>query len=316
MNTGLIAAFGTLLCWTAGTFAFTAASRQAEAGAMNRVRLLHATLLLSLVVVLLYGLAPMELITLPTPYEWFWLGLSGIIGLTIGDFFAFNAYRILGSSRTSLFSAFAPVAALLLGILMLGETINLAGIMGMMISICGILWFIRSTRRTTDESVDRKRISSGILFAIIGAVTQGLGLVCSKKGLNIIHLQGPDLSPVHASWIRIIVAMLAAYSLAVFKRNILAELKTMSTTMVIARPLLIGTLFGPVLGVSLSLVAATQLQVGVAQTIFSLQPLTVMLAATISGKERLNASSVIAALVCVLGVFVLVWRDEISTFIF
>jgi drug/metabolite transporter (DMT)-like permease len=192
---------------------------------------------------------------------------------------------------------------------MLGETMNVAGVIGMAISICGILWFTRATQQTTDESVDRKRISSGILFAIIGAVTQGLGLVCSKKGLNIIHSNGPDLNPVHATWIRIGIAMLAAYSLAIFKRNVLSEIKVMSTTARITRPLLLGTLFGPVLGVSLSLLAATQLKVGIAQTIFSLQPLTVMFAATVSGKEKLNASSVIAAMVSMFGVFVLVWRD-------
>lgn len=311
MNTGLIAAFVTLLCWTAGTFAFTAASKQAEAGAINRVRLFYATILLSIVIVLLYGLSFTQLFTLPSFYEWFWLGLSGIIGLTIGDFFAFNAYSILGSSRTSLFSAFAPVAALLLGMIMLGETMNLAGVLGMLISICGILWFIRTTRRTTDETVDRKRISSGIVFAIIGAVTQGLGLVCSKKGLNIVHNNGLDLNPVHATWMRIFIAMLAAYSLAVFKRNILSEFKTMSSTPRIIKPLIAGTFFGPVMGVSFSLIAATQLQVGIAQTIFSMQPLTVMFAATISGKEKLSLPSVIAALVSVLGVFVLVWRDEL-----
>ena len=311
MDTGLIAAFITLLCWTAGTFAFTAASKQAEAGAINRVRLFYATILLSIVIVLVYDLSIVQLFTLPSFYEWIWLGLSGIIGLTIGDFFAFNAYRILGSSRTSLFSAFAPVAALLLGMLILGETMNMVGICGMFISICGILWFIRTTTRTTDETVDRKRVNSGIIFAIIGAVTQGLGLVCSKKGLNIIHNNAPDLNPVHATWIRICIAMLAAYSLAVFKRNIFSEFKTMSSTPRIIKPLLAGTLFGPVMGVSFSLIAATQLQVGIAQTIFSMQPLTVMFAATISGKEKLSITSVIAALVSMLGVILLVRRLDL-----
>lgn len=312
MNAGVLAAFATLLCWTAGTFAFTAASKQAEPGAVNRVRLVYATLLLSLVVIFFFGVSLSQLFVLPTLHEWFWLGLSGIIGLTIGDFFAFHAYRILGSSRTSLFSTFAPVAALLLGMLMLAETINITGIAGMMISLGGIIWFIRTTQRTRDAAVDRKRITQGILFAILGAVGQGLGLVCAKKGLNIIHTSGPDLSPVHATWIRMSIAALAAYSLAIFKRNVFAEFKTISTTSKAFKPLIIGTLFGPVTGVSLSLLAASQLQVGIAQTIFSMQPLTVMFAATISGKEKLSLTSLIAALICMLGVVVLVWREELG----
>jgi drug/metabolite transporter (DMT)-like permease len=312
MNTGLLAALGTLLCWTAGTFAFTIASRRSEPAAVNRVRLFFATILLSIVVVLLFGLPASELFTLPTAQEWFWLGLSGIIGLTLGDYFSFTAYRILGSSRTSLFNTFAPVAALLLGMVMLGETINITGLTGMLISIGGIVWFIRSTRKSRDESIDRTHLTQGISFAILGAVGQGLGLVCAKKGLNIVHTNGSDLSAVHATWIRMGIATLAAYSIAVFKRNVIKEFITLSSERERFIPLITGTVFGPVTGVSLSLLAAIHLQVGIAQTIFSMLPLTVMFAATVSGREKLNASSVIAALICMAGVFVLVWRDEIA----
>ena len=85
----------------------------------------------------------------------------------------------------------------------------------------------------------------------------------------------------------------------------------MSVTRTIITPLLTGTFFGPVMGVSLSLYAASQIPVGIAQTIFSLLPITVMLAATISGRERINGPSIIAAAICMVGVFVLVWRDEL-----
>lgn len=312
MNTGLIAALGTLLCWTAGTFAFTIASKRSEPAAVNRVRLFFAAFLLSLVVVFIFGLPVSGLFTLPTAEEWFWLGLSGIIGLTLGDYFSFTAYRILGSSRTSLFNTFAPVAALLLGMIMLGETINLTGFAGMLISMGGIVWFIRSTKQSHDETIDRKHLTQGISFAILGAVGQGLGLVCAKKGLNVVHTTGSDLSAVHATWIRMSVATLAAYSIAIFKRNIVAEFITLTTEKKRFIPLITGTVFGPVTGVSLSLLAAIHLQVGIAQTIFSMLPLTVMFAATISGKEKLNASSVIAALISMAGVFVLVWRNEIG----
>lgn len=312
----MLAALGTLLSWTAGTFAFTIASRRSEPAAVNRVRLFFATILLSIIVILVFGLPATELFTLPTAREWFWLGLSGIIGLTLGDYFSFTAYRILGSSRTSLFSTFAPVAALLLGIVMLGETINITGFTGMLISIGGIIWFIRSTRQSRDESIDRTHLTQGISFAILGAIGQGLGLVCAKKGLNVVHVNGNDLSAVHATWIRMGVATIAAYSIAVFKRNIFAEFITLTSEKKRFIPLITGTVFGPVTGVSLSLLAAMYLQVGIAQTIFSMLPLTVMFTATVAGKEKLNASSVIAALISMAGVFVLVWRNEIAACIF
>lgn len=314
LNSGLTAAFATLLCWTVGTFAFTIASKRADPAAVNRVRLFFAALLLSVVVVVFFKVSFVELFTLPTLGEWFWLGLSGIIGLTLGDYFAFTAYSILGSSRTSLFSTFAPVAALLLGMIILGESINGVGIIGMMISTGGIIWFIQSTQKSNDKAIDKSQVLKGITYAILGAVGQGLGLVCAKKGLNITHDTGTDLSAVHATWIRMGIGTLAAYSIAVFKRNVWTELKIITSSKSIITPLLTGTLFGPVMGVSLSLFAASQIPVGIAQTIFSLLPITVMLAATLSGREKINGPSIIAAVICMVGVFVLVWRDELITF--
>lgn len=314
LNSGLTAAFATLICWTVGTFAFTIASKRADPAAVNRVRLFFAALLLSIVVVVFFKVSIVELFTLPTLGEWFWLGLSGIIGLTLGDYFAFTAYSILGSSRTSLFSTFAPVAALLLGMVILGESINGVGIIGMMISTGGIIWFIQSTQKSNDKAIDKSQVLKGITYAILGAVGQGLGLVCAKKGLNITHDTGADLSAVHATWIRMGIGTLAAYSIAVFKRNVWTELKIITSSKSIITPLLTGTFFGPVMGVSLSLFAASQIPVGIAQTIFSLLPITVMIAATISGREKINGPSIIAAVICMVGVFVLVWRDELITF--
>ena len=314
LNSGLTAAFATLICWTVGTFAFTIASKRADPAAVNRVRLFFAALLLSIVVVVFFKVSIIELFTLPTLGEWFWLGLSGIIGLTLGDYFAFTAYSILGSSRTSLFSTFAPVAALLLGMVILGESINGVGIIGMMISTGGIIWFIQSTQKSNDKAIDKSQVLKGITYAILGAVGQGLGLVCAKKGLNITHDTGTDLSAVHATWIRMGIGTLAAYSIAVFKRNVWTELKIITSSKSIITPLLTGTFFGPVMGVSLSLFAASQIPVGIAQTIFSLLPITVMIAATISGREKINGPSIIAAVICMIGVFVLVWRDELITF--
>ncbi len=313
LNSGLLAAFGTLICWTVGTFAFTIASKRTDPAIVNRVRLFFAAILLSFVVVLFFNVSLIQLFTLPTLAEWLWLGLSGIIGLTLGDYFAFTAYRILGSSRTSLFSTFAPVAALLLGIIILGEQLNAVGILGMMISTGGIIWFIRTTQKSKDKTIDKKHVVKGIAFAILGAVGQGLGLVCAKKGLNITHTVGADLTAVHATWIRMVIGTIAAFSIAIFNKNVLSEIKLICTTKPLMAPVITGTIFGPVIGVSLSLYAASQIPVGIAQTIFSLLPITVIFAATVSGREKISKHSIIAASICMIGVFVLVWRDELIT---
>ncbi len=74
---------------------------------------------------IVYGKGPAILFTLPETKQWLWLGASGIIGLTIGDFFLFSAFQMMGPRYASLFSTLAPAAALITGIFLLGEGISL-----------------------------------------------------------------------------------------------------------------------------------------------------------------------------------------------
>lgn len=305
---GIIAAFITLACWTIGTFAFTHASQLASPKSVNRVRLLLATVLLSIITLFF----TQNLFTQPTFQEWLWLGSSGIVGLTIGDYFAFTAYRLLGSAKASLFNTFAPFAALLLGIVLLSETISVIGLFGMAISVTGLLWFIRvNQKNTTHTPTEKQNLKTGIVYAILAGICQGLGIVLAKKGLMIQHTD-TDLTAVHATWIRMFTATAITYTIGIFTTNLKTEFKEIVFKSQNIQPVLIGTLFGPVIGVSMSLLAASIIEVSLAQTIFSLLPITVMLSAFIIGKEKIEPTSLIAALISVAGVFVLVWRNEIG----
>lgn len=307
---GLIAAVITLFCWTIGTIAFTRASELYVPKSINRVRLLFATVVLTVIVCLWCGTNPVTLFATPLPEHWLWLGISGVVGLSIGDYFAFSAFRLLGSSRTSLFSTFAPGAALFGGFIFLGEQMNTIGLFGMAISIGGLVWFIQSAAARKQNTEDKTHLKKGIVFAILGALCQGLGLVFAKKGL-ILDSEAGRILPLHATWIRMFSATAVVYVIGIFKGNLWKEFKIVAFTPAIIKPVAIGTLFGPVIGVSMSLYAASVIEVSLAQTIFSLLPISVMLAAVMMRKEKLEATSFIAAIIGVAGVFVLVWRNEI-----
>ncbi|MBK6292861.1 MAG: hypothetical protein IPF59_14135 [Ignavibacteria bacterium] len=53
---------------------------------------------------------PWALITESGPGQWLWLGISGVVGLSIGDLFGFTSLRILGARRQCCWH-FAPAAA-------------------------------------------------------------------------------------------------------------------------------------------------------------------------------------------------------------
>lgn len=307
MGIGYLAACVTLLSWTVGTFAFTHASREANPSSVNRVRLLYAFVVLSFLVMFFLDKNPLQLFSDPSAEQYMWFGLSGFIGLTLGDYFAFTAYSILGGRRTSLFSCFAPGAALLAAYVFLEEHINWIGISGMAISISGILLLILS--RKEQDGVKKEgseHFVKGIVFAALGAVGQGVGLVLAKKGFECSPAQ---FNPMYATWMRMFAASICVYAIGAFKINLWSEFKTITFSGKKIRPILIGTLFGPVIGVSFSLLAASHLHASVAQTIFSLLPASVLIASVLVFKEKVPAKSYLAVLVSIMGVLLLVWRD-------
>ena len=99
MMLGYLAAFGTLFSWSGGTLDFLHASRMIQPSLLNRTRLLLAVLSTGTITIIVSGILPWELITSVNWSNWLWLGASGLVGLTIGDFFGFTSLRILGARR-------------------------------------------------------------------------------------------------------------------------------------------------------------------------------------------------------------------------
>jgi len=285
---GLAAAFLTTLSWSLGTFSFTRATRLLPPQHVNQSRLLFAFILLSILTCIFTGINPLQLFKNPELHNWLYLGLSGFIGLTLGDQLFFTTLKILGARRGSLFQTFAPGSTLLFGYFILGERINLIGLTGIAISISGVMWLVLS-KSEKDSVADEGygKLSTGILCGIGFAVCQGLGLVLASKGMTLPGETVP-MHALHATWIRMTLAVITAFVLALIAGEKLVTLsaikKSGSFIYVLA-----GTFYGPVIGVTLCLFATARIEVSVAQTIFSMIPVVVLFIQTlVLGRESIN----------------------------
>jgi drug/metabolite transporter (DMT)-like permease len=310
---GELAAVITSLVWAIGIFPFTQATQRMGALPVNNFRLALAMILLSLGLFAFYGLSIFEQFTIPTTSAWLWLGVSGVIGLAIGDYFGFSSFAILGPRLSSIFSTISPGVALILGLSIGNDSLNSVGFIGMLLTICGVLlvlFFRKSKNPTTNKSPEWKK---GLLFAFLSAVCQGVGIVLSKMGLEGAEVD--KLNPLHAAWIRMVAATVAAYVLATAQ----GRLKEITMPVIENKNkgiyfLLAGTMCGPVIGMSTSMVALSMISASVAQTIFSLVPVFVLLIAILYYKEKINMASFLGSLIAIIGVVVLIWRNDILNY--
>jgi drug/metabolite transporter (DMT)-like permease len=275
-----------------------------DPGLMNRARLGVAVIVTFAIACGAEWIWPWELISSTPLTSWLWLGLSGLVGLAIGDLFGFTSLRILGARRQSVIGTTAPAASAIVGLVLLGEALTLADVVGIALTILGVMVAMNTPDEREDvHSEGFGSYSLGILLAIGGAVCQGAGLVLAKKGMQG---QGVDIAPFHATFLRMIIGFSATYLIDVIRRAPHRPLREAFTNREARTAMFFGTFFGPIVGVTMSLVAAKNLDVAVAQTIFSLVPFVVMLIMRVFYGQRIPARSLFGAVISVIGVVILV----------
>ncbi len=304
-----------MLSWSICIFPFTQAARRLGSNTLNHFRLLLAVFFLVITNLFVDLDFFIGIFSTTYSYSWLWLGLSGIIGLTIGDFFAFKMYAILSPRIGSVLTTLSPAATLVTGFLLLGESINRIGILGMIITMIGVMSISlgRIERRKIPDH-GHGSIFAGIIFGILSAVCQGVGLVLSKKGM--VH-EGLIVSPLPATFMRILIAFLSLILFSIIQGKMAGIIKPIIRNQNGGiKFAIMGTIFGPFLGVCLSLYTISNLDVSVGQTIFSLMPVSALIISVLFFREKITIRSLLGIVVAISGVIILIWRIPLNTFIF
>ena len=292
MHIGEFSALGVAVCWTLSALFFEKAGSKIGSLAVNVIRLTMAVALLGVGAWVTRGyFFPTD----ATPYQWFWLSLSGFIGFFLGDLFLFHSYSIIGSRMAQLVMTLAPPITAFTGFLFLGEHLSFLQIMGISITVCGIL--IAMLGKEKGDKLNFNVPAKGFLFAFGGAMGQAFGLIVSKKGIG-------NYDAMSATQIRAITGGLSFLLLVTFLRRwgsiryAIAERSSLKFV-------LFGSLAGPVVGVALSLFAIQHTEAGVAATLIGLVPVFIILPSAILFKERITLFQVLGAFISVAGCILL-----------
>jgi drug/metabolite transporter (DMT)-like permease len=299
---GIWLALGALFFWSLTPFFFAATGRIIGPFATNFLRLGIAAPAMLLASAAGWALAGGD--GFPRAGVSLLLIVSGVLGLGLGDLFLYRSLFRVGPERSSLLMTLAPAAAAALGWFALGEALSASQLAGMTLILGGVLATVwnPSGRRSAAGGAGIAGLSfwSGASAGLLAALCQAAGSVMARQAF----LAQPDLSPLFATTLRIAAAAAAMAAVARWRGDWKRALEGARKPRVLPR-ILLGTLCGPILGMTCYIAAMKHQPAGIVTTITFMTPLLVMPLGAWHYGTRVGPRLVFSVLAALAGVVLL-----------
>ena len=291
--------------WTATALFADQASHRIGAMSTNFYRMVFSAILLAFLLWIVIG----------HPYTafadgktWLWMGLSALVGYVFGDYCLFNSYIVIGARFGQLFMTLAPPFAAIAGWALLGETLSWKSWLAMAVTLTGIAISILN-RSGADHHLRLKLPFKGVLLGIGAGLGQGVGLVLSKIGMQHYAAALPADAPAAFDWampfastmIRSLTGMVGFFVLMALMRK-LPELRAALKNGAGMKYTGLTTLFGPFIGVSLSLMAVQYARAGIASTLMALTPVLILFPYALIYKQKITPKEILGVIISMTGV--------------
>lgn len=295
---GMAAGITTSCLWTFGVLLFALACKRIGSFNVNAYRIALATGFLIVANFIFLG-APLPV---ATREQWFWIGLSGIIGLGLGDIALFKAFVIAGPRLTVLVFSTSAIFSTIGAYIILGETIRPLGLCGIAITLAGIAVAVLGADKTEDNGTSKRLKIWGLILAAFGAFGQGIGAVLSKRGM----LNDPSviLNPLSTALMRMLLGTLFIWMVALVFRK-LTTLRKVFRDKEGMKQTVLAAIIGPFLGMVSSMVAIANTQAGVAQISMSLMPVLIIPVEWMLYRRKTCLQGILGAVTAVVGIAVL-----------
>lgn len=287
---GEFAALATAFCWAITATSFEHSAKRIGSMNLNLLRLLLGIVFLSTFTFVSRGAwLPLD----ATKEAWFWLMLSGFVGIVLGDLLLFEAFVRIGSRISMLIYASVPPLSGIMAYLFLGEAMTWIQILGMCVTLSGIAMVIL----IQDGNSKKMKFSHpilGILLAFGGALGQAAGYIIGKFGMA-------SYDPFAATQIRLIAGIIG-FSVLFSIKGHWPNVKKAFAQRDALFSLTLGSFFGPFLGISLSLFAVQRINPGVASTLTSITPVLLIPFAFFIKKEKVTIRECFGTLLALSGI--------------
>jgi len=289
---GELIALLTAFLWSGTSIAFTEASRRIGSLQLNIIRMMLASVILFMIITFAgfsFNINNKQL---------YFLTASGFAGLVFGDTFLFKSFQIIGARLGMLLMALTPAFSAILAYLFLNENLSLFAIIGITITILGIIIVILVRDSNSNSIIKFSKV--GILFGVLGALGQASGLILAKSAFEMGEVNG-----FVAAFIRLVAAVIIIYPIVILLKRFKNPFTIFKNDLTALKATVTGTILGPVLGITSSLIAISYAKIGIASTLMSTMPIIMLPIVKFYYKETLGWRAIAGAFVAVVGVAIL-----------
>lgn len=283
---GIIAALLAAMAWAAGAVLYKKFGRNISSFGMN-VAKGGINLLLMGVCLLFVGFGDIDM---PT---FILLGISGLIGIAVGDTFFFEALRNLSAHVLVLLSLLGQVLTVVFAVFFLDEYLTPSIWLGVAMILLGVTFVVyqRLSERTGENSL------RGVCYGLVSVLCMSVSIILTKKGLS-------SVSALEATFIRMLWATCGLLAWGGLTRQLAVWVAPFREVRVMKGFFLL-VCFVSFGGFWLFHVGIKYADVVVANTLSSMEPLFVLPLAAIFLKERMTWTAAAGTTVSLGGLILL-----------
>lgn len=223
------------------------------------------------------------------------LGVSGAVGIGLGDTAYFEAINCLGARRALLLVMLAPPLAGLTAWVFLGERLGASAWGGIALTIAGVAWVI--TERYAEADGRPSRLLRGVGMGVVASLAQVAGAVLSRAAFA-----QTAVTPLMSALLRMAAACVVLIVWVVAARS--RRQRTHERSHRVWGLAALAAVVGTYVGISLQQFAFKYTNTGVAQTLLSTSPLFILPIAVWMG-ERVSPRAVAGVVLALLGIAML-----------
>ena len=291
---GIAAALGSAFSWALGAILFKRIGESMSPLAMTLAKALVSVVLLGIALVFLGFTA------IPSRDLAYLVG-SGLVGIAVGDSLFFAALQHLGPQTLVVLMMVGQVLTALLALIFLGERPSAkawAGIACVIVGVTIVLWANLSGER------QRSRVR-GIMLGLLSIVCMAVSLILAKQGLGEPSAAQETMQQtMQGTCVRMLSGAVGLALFGLFTGKLRAWFAEGRDAR-LAGSFLFAVCVVSFGGFWLSLLAIRHVDVAIANTLNSMEPVFVLPLAAIFLKERITPAQVIGTLTALGGVVVL-----------